>query len=862
MLPCTRSLRLRPKIVFAIALIACASIGYRMRLLSNRSVYLAADSAHSPPPFNLNGDNTFAGDSECVFHFLWALSWGQGVRQSEFSLSLMPPPPHCISFPDSYRADAALQSRSLIKSPSFCFAMLTLIVPLPSLPSPAAAGAYACWYLNYLARHFSLMRRVAEAPAPDASPSAPFPFNVSAVLELMPQAPPNSETKCKQLQLEYRQPQLRCCLQDDACIHLHASQLTWIIVPQLLRMFVLERQLTPGVVGANDVSETLLLETLRRVKSPAAASGEYETHKLWTNFITMTMLLPHKRRLRSVELDHALASVTQGQSPGTEFAIFSEFSRCASPTSIRYGSSIAENLRANVKSAWGSKTEVVYATFDESCTRQGVRSNQTPHHLPFVMYSRITQEGGTLDHCSRDLDSPTRAVWTWEILKRGVSVINVDPDVFFFRPMPLEYVTDSCLALTSYTHPQLVYCDSCEQTRNLQCLGLNTVDAHTHGPAIYSLLYATMLTDVAGVENFDFFGIDGKPNIGYCDERSLNPEFCNEMKHSRWAAWRCDDQFVFYKIRDLMLRAGVVRALRSGPHKETLINSTGYLTWRVLSASEFAMARTWLRGHKTGNEIALHMATFSGDKVNGLREEEMWLVDPPSYFAGDFVELSPAIMRAARSLDEEKHLLLLLLRSASFFNRTVVLPAFNCEFTPVVKRGSWGWPFRTLWDMLYAVYDEWGMEGSFLNSSRWQTVLRQSPCPFYFHFSYRSLEAAGVRFRSSTFFKSFDQFGTYTTSQQISNSSHDKFNRASPSAVLIKSYQDFLSLFKASTSSVPQTNHKHDAESSSLLKTVATRLVLDWDMSKDSVQLWNLMGTFTENEIGSMLTATEVDFNV
>ena len=33
---------------------------------------------------------------------------------------------------------------------------------------------------------------------------------------------------------------------------------------------------------------------------------------------------------------------------------------------------------------------------------------------------------------------------------------------------------------------------------------------------------------------------------------------------------------------------------------------------------------------KAGNEIALHMATFNGDKVNGLREEQMWFVDPPS----------------------------------------------------------------------------------------------------------------------------------------------------------------------------------------------------------------------------------------
>jgi hypothetical protein len=83
-----------------------------------------------------------------------------------------------------------------------------------------------------------------------------------------------------------------------------------------------------------------------------------------------------------------------------------------------------------------------------------------------------------------------------------------------------------------------------------------------------------------------------------------------------------------------------------------------------------------LDAHRTGNEIALHMATFNSDKVNGLREEQMWLVDPPSYFTGNFVELSQTSMSAARSLDEEKQLLLLLLRFGTVLNRTVILPSF------------------------------------------------------------------------------------------------------------------------------------------------------------------------------------------
>jgi hypothetical protein len=697
-----------------------------------------------------------------------------------------------------------------------------------------------------MARHFALMRRVSEAAPPAGGPSPPLVFNVSAVLQLIPKAP--SASQCNMSQGHDYNHELRCCLEDEACVRQHASQLTWVGVPQLLRDSVFVQQSAHGFVDSNEVDENFLLDTLKAIKTATNPLEQHETHKLWETFVTMSMLLPHKRRLHSVQLDHALSMVTKGHSPGSEFAIFSEFSRCSSPTTLRYGMRIAENLRANVKQSWGANADVIFATFDQSCSREGATSQSPPHPLPFVMYSRITTEGVNLAHCSRDMDSVTRAVWTWEVIKRGVSVVNTDPDVFFFRAIPSDYFLDSSMALTSYTSSQLVFCDSCEQPQHLLCLGLNTVNAHLHGPAIYSLLYASMLTDVAGTESFDFFGPDGKPRIGYCDEGSKSPQYCNDMKHSRWAAWRCDDQFVFYKIRDSMLQAGVVRALRSGPHKETIINSTGYLTLRVLSSSEFGMARTWMRGHRTGTEIALHMATFIGDKVNGLREEQLWLIDPPSYFTGKFVELSESRMSAARSLDEEKQLLLLLLRTGMILNRTVILPSFNCDFTPVVSRGSWGWPFRKLWDRLYAIYDEWGMEGSFRNHSRWQTVIGRSSCAYYFHFDYRALESSGISFRTSSFFKSVD-------------SSHgQRSSNVAPAAVVLKSFEDFLRVSKGSTSLTPFGNH--DVTSSSALKTASSRLILDWDLLSDSSKLWNLMGEFSASEIASMLAETQMGFGV
>ncbi len=122
---------------------------------------------------------------------------------------------------------------------------------------------------------------------------------------------------------------LRCCLADEQCVSRHASQLTWVAVPQLLRTHIFTLRTGGSVVEVEEVGEARLLSVLNGAKAPLAeARHVLETHKLWRNFVAMSALLPHSRRLRSVALDRALHSVTRGQTPGDEVAIFSEFSRC------------------------------------------------------------------------------------------------------------------------------------------------------------------------------------------------------------------------------------------------------------------------------------------------------------------------------------------------------------------------------------------------------------------------------------------------------------------------------------------------------------------------------------------------------
>jgi hypothetical protein len=283
------------------------------------------------------------------------------------------------------------------------------------------------------------------------------------------------------------------------------------------------------------------------------------------------------------------------------------------------------------------------------------------------------------------------------------------------------------------------------------------------------------------------------------------------------------------------------------------------LTLRVLSSTEFAMARTWMRGHKTGNEIALHMATFNGDKVNGLREEHMWFVDPPSFFTGHFVELSASTMSKAASFEEEKQLLLLLLRCGTFLNRTVILPSFKCEFTPVFKRGNWGWPFRTFWDKALAVYDEWGMKGSFRNSSRWQTILGRTSCAYYYHFDYRALQDAGVQFRPNSFFESFDRLKV-AAAAVASGAMLDESSSSTPAAHILKSFQELL---RYSNDQNPSSQApKHAATPSYPATTASSRLILNWDLLGDSERLGRLMGGYSAREIENMLVSTQMSFGI
>jgi hypothetical protein len=336
MAPITKSTASRSLLVRRVCCLLAAFTAASVALLSRSMLSSAFASRrghqHSfhTSTLHLAPNGSFIGGAECAFHFIWALSWPVDSRPP-FSPALSPPPPHCKSFPASYAADPPLQARAIAKSHTSCLAILSLLVPLPPSPSLAAAAAYSCWHLSHFAGHFALMRRVAESAAPDGS-RAPLPFNASVILQLLARAAPDAghSAQCRPLAHRDKSLDLRCCLQDELCTNRHASQLTWVAAPQLLRTHAFTRYSALGAADVSEVGERKLLSVLSAAKVRVEGQVEHEVHKLWANYVTMSMLLPHSRRLRSAALDQALGHVTRGQPPGEEFAIFSEFSRFVS----------------------------------------------------------------------------------------------------------------------------------------------------------------------------------------------------------------------------------------------------------------------------------------------------------------------------------------------------------------------------------------------------------------------------------------------------------------------------------------------------------------------------------------------------
>jgi hypothetical protein len=155
--------------------------------------------------------------------------------------------------------------------------------------------------------------------------------------------------------------------------------------------------------------------------------------------------------------------------------------------------------------------------------------------------------------------------------------------------------------------------------------------------------------------------------------------------------------------------------------------------------------------------------------------------------------------------------------------------------------------------MLYAAYDEWGMDGSFRNSSRWQTLLGLNECAYYFHFDYWALQRAGVEFRSGSFFTQPSPSSHQSVRHRHTWSDNNLRTRR------MTSFQEFKSLSQAAAST--QQTRASGSSAAATAAPSATRWILDWDLLRDS-ELRDTVGSYSADEVKTLLAATEMSFGI
>jgi hypothetical protein len=138
------------------------------------------------------------------------------------------------------------------------------------------------------------------------------------------------------------------------------------------------------------------------------------------------------------------------------------------------------------------------------------------------------------------------------------------------------------------------------------------------------------------------------------------------------------------------------------------MNEDGFLDLASLSVHKYPTANTYLYGHHTNGVVSeeaarsagligVHMSKFGSWKISGMREVALWLVPDSSASAESATNdkeliLLPSSFESLQSHEEEHAVLQSAIRIASALNLTIVLPNFNCKWTP-----SYQWVSSVPW---------------------------------------------------------------------------------------------------------------------------------------------------------------------
>ena len=366
-----------------------------------------------------------------------------------------------------------------------------------------------------------------------------------------------------------------------------------------------------------------------------------------------------------------------------------EFSYCKTPTAARTGIRMPLNFRKFAERLETSNrlpNPLKFPVFlgpDPSCIAASFVANLT-YINTFALSGFAGHSDPNLYPFAADPDGSARTIVAYELLKRGISVINTDPDVIPFRPFPHRdmdsdvsmawYSGNAVRSSPGYLVPDEVQTGSVSSS--LSNFGQWFWSATDTGLILFQHYFFALMTDLNGQD----------------EETALKDDLPESPLR------RNDDQYIwgkFAKYIDEHANESVAE-IRAGNFTRH-VSSSGPCTFRSLHGNEFPMAESYLEGFRNTSlqETSLHMATFGEFKFEGLVERKLVDEDVLNLDAqgghreNSFYDVYVLSVNHGRfhkvytSLQQERDAVVLLLLLSLLSGRTPVLPTFNCAYCPL-----------------------------------------------------------------------------------------------------------------------------------------------------------------------------------
>jgi hypothetical protein len=355
------------------------------------------------------------------------------------------------------------------------------------------------------------------------------------------------------------------------------------------------------------------------------------------------------------ELDNFIAAMEADETDADniKFIYLAEFSGCTSVSNSRYGLNMVLNLAQSLKNANIPRKKMMFYTWDASCIKEAKK-------YPELFVLDVQQLALLFPICQRDLDSASRVVLTWEILKRNVSIFNIDADAVFFKQFPASYMAAD-IAGATYSSVES-----------------SIVNGAYRGTDAY--------LDPHLFNNFGQWWWKATPSAKSVFRDYLKFTVSDVIGSSPGKqSWHCDDQNAFARFLQIRQVFSRIRSVSSGIHKNP-VNPVGDIDFRVFEPELFPMASLAMRGWLSSEAVSLHMTTYGAWKVFGLRELGLWYLDDLQSWSPQNLAIGERFVKLQRNeapYSQEKELddLISLIAFARLHTLTFIMPWFVCDYT-------------------------------------------------------------------------------------------------------------------------------------------------------------------------------------